>query len=180
MHVSLQLGYQNNCDIETALLGEDFNVVEGVDKCQYVELQKVIWCIQNNIASRDALPKTSSTDKRPSGLYLICRNSFRRVMAAWLNASQRSRDGVGINMSANVWIIQRFEQSQWLYTALYNLTKSMFCNNIYNSYNVNVDFINDEFGHLKYKMFGSCIQVHALCWVWINCFSYCTNRKKLM
>ena len=42
MHVSLQLRYKNNCDIETALLCEDFNVVEGVDKCQYVELQKNI------------------------------------------------------------------------------------------------------------------------------------------
>ena len=42
MHVLLQLKYQNNCDIETALLGEDFNVVEGVDKCEYMELQKII------------------------------------------------------------------------------------------------------------------------------------------
>ena len=25
----------------------------------------------------------------------------------------------------------------------------MFCNCIYNSYNVNVNFINNEFGHLK-------------------------------
>ena len=54
------------------------------------------------------------------------------------------------------------------YRALFqSLTKSMFCNCIYNSYNVNVNFINDEFinefGHLKYKMFGGCIQMHALC-----------------
>ena len=40
------------------------------------------------------------------------------------------------------------------YRALFqSLTKSMFCNCIYNSYNVNVNFINDEFitefGHLK-------------------------------
>ena len=50
------------------------------------------------------------------------------------------------------------------YRALFqSLTKSMFCNRIYNSYNVNVDFINDEFGRLKYKMFGGCIQIHALC-----------------
>ena len=50
------------------------------------------------------------------------------------------------------------------YRALFqSLTKSMFCNCIYNSYNVNVGFINDEFGHLKYKMFGGCIQIHALC-----------------
>ena len=55
------------------------------------------------------------------------------------------------------------------YIALYqNWTKSMFCNCIYNSYNVNVDFINDEFindefGHLKYKIFWGCIQIHALC-----------------
>ena len=54
------------------------------------------------------------------------------------------------------------------YRALFQiLTKSMFCNCIYNSYNVDVNFINDEFinefGHLKYKMFGVCIQMHALC-----------------
>ena len=50
------------------------------------------------------------------------------------------------------------------YRALFqSLTKSMFCNCIYNSCNVNVDFINDEFGHLKYNMFGGCIQIHALC-----------------
>ena len=34
-------------------------------------------------------------------------------------------------------------------------------------YNVNINFINNEFinefGHLKYKMFGGCIQIHALC-----------------
>ena len=40
--MSLQLKYQNNCDIETALLGENFNVVEGVGKCEYMELQKII------------------------------------------------------------------------------------------------------------------------------------------
>ena len=44
-----------------------------------------------------------------------------------------------------------------------SLTKSMFCNCIYNLYNVNVDFSNDEFGHLKYKMFGGSIQIHAVC-----------------
>ena len=54
------------------------------------------------------------------------------------------------------------------YRALFqSLIKSMFCNCIYDSYNVNVNFINDEFinefGHLKYKMFGGCIQIHALC-----------------
>ena len=55
------------------------------------------------------------------------------------------------------------------YRALFQffLTKSMFCNCIYNSYNVNVNFINGEFinelGHLKYKMFGGCIPIHALC-----------------
>ena len=31
MHVSLQLGYQNKCDIETMLLREDLYVVDGVD-----------------------------------------------------------------------------------------------------------------------------------------------------
>ena len=40
MYVSLQRGDQHNCDIETALVGEDFKVVEGVDKCQYLELQR--------------------------------------------------------------------------------------------------------------------------------------------
>ena len=35
MHVSLQLGYQNDCDIETALLSDAF---DGVDKCQCVVL----------------------------------------------------------------------------------------------------------------------------------------------
>ena len=54
------------------------------------------------------------------------------------------------------------------YRALFqSLTKNMFCNCICNSYNVNVNFINDEFinefGHLQYKMFGGCIQIHALC-----------------
>ena len=50
------------------------------------------------------------------------------------------------------------------YRALFqSLTKSVFCNCIYNSYNVNVnfinyEFINDEFGH---KMFGGCIKIHA-------------------
>ena len=48
-----------------------------------------------------------------------------------------------------------------------SLTKSMFCNCIYDSYNVNVNFIYDEFinefGYLKYKMFEGCIQIHALC-----------------
>ena len=36
------------------------------------------------------------------------------------------------------------------YRALFqSLTKSMFCNCIYNSYNVIVNFINNEFGHLR-------------------------------
>ena len=66
-----------------------------------------------------------------------------------------------------------------------SLTKSMFCNCIYNSYNVNVnfindEFINDEFGHLKYKMFGGSIQIHVLCRVLIKYFSYCMNRTILM
>ena len=66
------------------------------------------------------------------------------------------------------------------YRALFqSLTKSMFCNCIYNLYNVNFfindEFINDEFGYLKYKMFGGCIQIHALCWVRIKFLSYCTN-----
>ena len=41
-HVSIQLGYQNNCDIEIALLSEDYNVIQGVDRCQGVVLQKII------------------------------------------------------------------------------------------------------------------------------------------
>ena len=46
-----------------------------------------------------------------------------------------------------------------------SLTKSMFCNCIYNSYNVNVNFINDEFINefWAFEMFGGCIQIHALC-----------------
>ena len=72
------------------------------------------------------------------------------------------------------------------YRALFqSLTKSMFCSCIYNSYNVNVDcindeFINDNFGHLKYKMFVGCNQIHALYSVRIILFSYCTNRKIVM
>ena len=41
-HVSIQLGYQNNCDIEIALLSEDYNVIDGVDTCQGVVLLKII------------------------------------------------------------------------------------------------------------------------------------------
>ena len=46
-------------------------------------------------------------------------NSLRAVIAAWLNASQRSRNGVVMNRSARGWSAKRFEQSQGLDTALY-------------------------------------------------------------
>ena len=60
-------------------------------------------------------------------------------------------------------ILKSAEDSANYRSIFQSLTKSMFCNCIYNSYNVNVNFINDEFGHLKYKMFGGCIQINALC-----------------
>ena len=41
-HESIQLGYQNNCDTEIALLSEDYNVIHGVEKCQGVVLLKFI------------------------------------------------------------------------------------------------------------------------------------------
>ena len=47
-------------------------------------------------------------------------NSFRAVIAAWLNASQRSRHGLGMNRSARGLSVKRFVQSQGLETALYN------------------------------------------------------------
>ena len=53
------------------------------------------------------------------------------------------------------------------YRALFqSLTKRFFV--VFTiQYNMNVNFINDEFinefGHLKYKMFAGCIQIHALC-----------------
>ena len=64
-------------------------------------------------------------------------------------------------------ILKSAEDSAIYRSIFQSLTKSMFCNCIYNSYNVNVNFINDElineFGHLKYKMFGGCIQINAIC-----------------
>ena len=41
------------------------------------------------------------------------------VIAAWLNASQISRNGDDINGSARVWSVNRIELSQGLHNALY-------------------------------------------------------------
>ena len=49
-------------------------------------------------------------------------NSLCTVIAAWLNASQRSQDGVGMNMSARGWSVKNLEWSQGLDTALYKNT----------------------------------------------------------
>ena len=46
-------------------------------------------------------------------------------------------------------IIKRAEHSANYRALFQSLTKSMFCNCIYNSYNVNVDFINNEFKNEK-------------------------------
>ena len=46
--MSIQLGCQNNCDKEIAPLSGDYNVIQGVDRCQGVVLQKIIWCKQDN------------------------------------------------------------------------------------------------------------------------------------
>ena len=47
---------------------------------------------------------------RDSGGYL-CTNSLLALMAAWLDASQRDRDGVQLNRSAREQNVKRFEQS---------------------------------------------------------------------
>ena len=44
---------------------------------------------------------------------------FRSPRCHWLNASQRSRNGVGMNRSASGLRVKRFEQSQGLDSALY-------------------------------------------------------------
>ena len=46
-------------------------------------------------------------------------NSLRAAIAAWLNTSQRSWDGFGMNRSARGWSVKRFEQSYGPDTALY-------------------------------------------------------------
>ena len=46
--MSIQLGYQNKCDIEIALLSEYYNVIHGVDTCQGLVLLKIILCKQDN------------------------------------------------------------------------------------------------------------------------------------
>ena len=63
MHVSLQLGYQNKCDIEAVLLIEDLNVVDGVDKYQCVELLKIIGCKQENNTCHGSLPAPPAQTK---------------------------------------------------------------------------------------------------------------------
>ena len=49
----------------------------------------------------------------------IWTNSLRAAIAAWLNTSQRSWYGLGMNRSARVWSVKRFEQSYGPDTALY-------------------------------------------------------------
>ena len=50
-------------------------------------------------------------------------NSPHRLNAAWLNAFQISQVGVGMNRSAGVGSVQRFERSNRLDTVLYkNIT----------------------------------------------------------
>ena len=46
-------------------------------------------------------------------------NNLRAAIAAWLNTSQRSWDGLGMNRSARGWSVKRFEQSYGPDTALY-------------------------------------------------------------
>ena len=47
----------------------------------------------------------------------ISTNSLRVIIAAWLNASQRSQNSVGMNRSARG--VKQYEQSQGVDTALY-------------------------------------------------------------
>ena len=49
----------------------------------------------------------------------LCTSSFRELIAAWLNTSRRSRDGVRLNRFAGEESVKRFEQSCGLDTALY-------------------------------------------------------------
>ena len=50
-------------------------------------------------------------------------NSPHRLIAAWLSASQRSQVGVGMNRSARIGSVKRFERSNRLDTVLYkNIT----------------------------------------------------------
>ena len=46
-------------------------------------------------------------------------NSLRAAIAAWLNTSERSWDGLGMNRYARGWSVKRFEQSYGPDTALY-------------------------------------------------------------
>ena len=55
----------------------------------------------------------------------ICEKNLCAVIATWLNASQRSRDGTGMNKR---WSVKRFEQFQGLDTTLYKtLPFAKFC-----------------------------------------------------
>ena len=80
MHVSLQLGYQNKCDIVTVLLSEDLNVVDGVDKYQCVELLNIIGCKQENNACHGSLPAPPAQTKT-TWLNCCLRASMRAVLA---------------------------------------------------------------------------------------------------
>ena len=51
-------------------------------------------------------------------------NSLCAVIAAWRNASQRSRVGVGMNRSARGLSVKRFERSNKLDSALYKKRSS--------------------------------------------------------
>ena len=46
-------------------------------------------------------------------------NSLRAAIATWLNTSQRSWDGLGMNRPARGWSVKRFEQSYGPDTTLY-------------------------------------------------------------
>ena len=48
-----------------------------------------------------------------------CTSNLCAVIAAWLNASKRSRDGIGMNRSDRGLSVKHVEQSKGLDTALY-------------------------------------------------------------
>ena len=60
-------------------------------------------------------------------------NSLCTVIKTWLNASQRSRDGIGMNTSPRGSSVKLFEQSQVLDTMLYKnmpfFSEITFCRN---------------------------------------------------
>ena len=53
-------------------------------------------------------------------------NSLRAAIAAWMNTSQRSWDGFGMNRSARGWSVKRFEQSYGPDTVLYKNIPLLF------------------------------------------------------